>query len=365
MTPSSTDLVDKGDVNALTFHVNVLVAEKRWDDLDDLREMCRRAFERGKQLWAVASYIEYRVCLEGPGPWAARMLESAQGRFSLGPLPEVLASTHTWSEVSAHLHATPEAAMVAHERVLRGEDLRRDPVAGSLPEILDLPLCLQAWEPGYALASYHADRVEAPAPVPSPPPSRRAGAGRPPSRRPGPGTAGPGTAGPATAGRASGDGARPALVPEHGADDVTSALEELVAGWTVGSNGRVAAVAAQGSAAQAVAAMGAAGAELVPADMTDAVALMAWAAADGGAHGRRRGAAPGRFGAWWVLACLGGVQDRYPLAAQDLPAYLEGLHWYRWHSGEPDMGWSLRLAVEALGGPHRGRAWAVAALDSD
>jgi hypothetical protein len=29
---------------------------------------------------------------------------------------------------------------------------------------------------------------------------------------------------------------------------------------------------------------------------------MGWTAASGGAFGRRRGAAAGRFGAWWALA---------------------------------------------------------------
>ena len=36
----------------------------------------------------------------------------------------------------------------------------------------------------------------------------------------------------------------------------------------------------------------------------EALAWLAWAGASGGAHGRRRGNAIGRFGAWWVLAAL-------------------------------------------------------------
>ena len=36
---------------------------------------------------------------------------------------------------------------------------------------------------------------------------------------------------------------------------------------------------------------------------------MAWTAASGGAHGRRRGMAAGRFSAWWTAAALTGLLD--------------------------------------------------------
>ena len=47
------------------------------------------------------------------------------GRFALGPLSEVAASTHTWAELAPHAPPGPLAAVTAHERVVRGEDLRR------------------------------------------------------------------------------------------------------------------------------------------------------------------------------------------------------------------------------------------------
>jgi Family of unknown function (DUF6183) len=346
----SSELVDRGDIDGLTIYVNELVAGKQWAELDALRTSCRLALERGKQLWAVAAHIEYRLCLQGPGAWAAKMLETGTGRFALGPLPEVAASTHAWSDLSPHLHATPEAAMAAHERVARGDDLTDDPVASSLPEVLDMPLRLEPWEPSYALADYHTDKMDAPPPRmpplrPRPPrPARASGA-----------TVGRGTASPA--GRGPG--------PARGeADDVSRAFEDLVAAWTAESNGRAEAVSVKGAALDAVAALGARVTESVELAPREAIAAMAWAAANGGAYGRRPGAAPGRFAAWWVLATLGGLTDRWPLRPDDLASVLEDVRWYAWGSGEPVTGWALRLAVEATAGPNKARAWAISATDA-
>jgi hypothetical protein len=318
--PRSSELIERGDIDALTFYVDELAGHREWDQLASLRDRCRSALERGKQLWAVAAYIEYRLCLEAPGEWAATMLENGSGRFAFGPLPEVAASGHTWSELSPHLHATPQAAMAAHERVVRGDDLTADEAVAKLPAVLDLPLRLQAWEPQYALPDYHADSVEAPPP------------GLPPLK---------GVAG------------SPAL-----------ALEDLVSTWTAESNGRAEAVSVEGQAADAVSALGARLTHVVELAPADALAIMAWAAGDGGAYGRRRGTAPGRFAAWWVLAALGDLTEEWPPPSDALAAVLEGGRWYMWGSGEPVTGWALRLAVEATDGRRRGRAWAVSATDA-
>ena len=348
--PRSSELVELGDIDALTLYVNELVAAQQWDELSSLRDKCRLALERGKQLWAVAAHIEYRLCLEAPGYWAATMLESGTGRFAFGPLPEVAASAHTWSELSPHLHATPQAAMAAHERVVRGDDLTADAVAATLPPVLDLPLRLEAWEPAYVLVEYHADRVEAPAPrLPS---FQRATGSIPVSGR--------APAQPEVK-RASANGhaSRRATT-----DDVSVALEDLVGTWTAESNGRAEAVSVNGNAADAVAALGARLTDIASLSPSEAVATMAWAAADGGAHGRRRGAAPGRFAAWWVLAALGGLTYDWPPPSGALGDVLEGLHWYAWGSGEAVTGWALRLAVEATGGKQKGRSWAISATDA-
>jgi hypothetical protein len=346
----SSELVDRGDIDALTLYVNELVGGKQWEELTSLRERCQRAVERGKQLWGVAAYIEYRLCLQAPGRWAAAMIEGGTGRFAFGPLPEVAASAHTWSELSPHLHATPQAAMAAYERVVRGDDLTGDTTAANLPPVLDLPLRLEPWEPVYALAQYHTDRVEAPPPK-LPPLQRASGAQtvKSAARR---------QAGLKRASANGGTTRRP------GTDDVSAALEELVGAWTAESNGRAEAVSVAGKAADAVAALGARLTEIVELTPGEAVATMAWAAADGGAHGRRRGSAPGRFGAWWVLAALGDLANEWPLPSGALGAVLKRARWYAWGSGEPVTGWALRLAVEVTGGRLKGRAWAISATDA-
>jgi hypothetical protein len=331
MSDESARLVELGDLDKLTRQVERLCRLQAWDDLVDLVDRCRKALERGKQLWPIASHIEYRLALEAPAAWAAATLEGGTGRFALGPLPEVAASSHTWAELAPHLAPSPAAAMLAHERVLRGEDLTTDRRAEALPPILDLPLVLLPWEPSYALATYHADRLESPAP--------RCGAPRGPPRPP-PGGASPG---------------RPADDP-----DAVRALTDLVGAWTAESNGRAEAVAVHGNAVAAVRAIGAPSARLARVEPAEAMALMAWAGASGGAHGRRRGAAPGRFAAWWALAALGGLLDDWPVAPQDTEDVLAALRWYVWDAGEPETGWVLRLAVEDY---DEGLAWALAAVD--
>ena len=87
---------------------------------------------------------------------------------------------------------------------------------------------------------------------------------------------------------------------------------------------------------------------------------MAWTAASGGAHGRRRGMAYGRFSAWWAVAALAGGLDRWPFDPDELGAAAAALRWYRWEPGSPEGGWSLRLAAED---PATGTAWAVEARD--
>ena len=97
-------------------------------------------------------------------------------------------------------------------------------------------------------------------------------------------------------------------------DDVAlDALRELVAAWTASSNGRADLAAVEGDHLAAIAALGVPEARVAEVDAADAFAWMAWAAASGGAHGRRRGGASGRFGAWWAAAALAGVLDDWPL----------------------------------------------------
>ena len=329
MTLSTAELCDMGDLDALLIRIDHLCADRDWAGVLDLRDRCRRAIERGRQLWPASSHAEYRLALEASGPLAAAVLVPGTGRFALGPLAEVAASTHTWAELRPHLEPTPDAAMVAHERVVRGEDLTGE--ADWVPPALELPLKLQPWEPHYPLVTYRAHKLEA-AVVPSP---ELVAIGRP---------------------------SRPAEPVDDG--DSTRALAELANAWRQESNGTVEVVAIDGDAASAVAALpaitGADGMRMAEVPAAQALAVMAEAAASGGAHGRRRGMAAGRFGAWWAVAALAGQLDDWPFEPDELGRAAAALRWYRWDAGGPSSGWSLRLAVED---PDFGQAWAIDAAD--
>jgi hypothetical protein len=327
LTARTAELIELGDIDALLVEVDRLCRDGQWGALYRLRELCRRALQRGKQLWPVAAHAEYRLALEAPGTWSARMLEPGAGRFSLGPLPEVAASSHVWDELAADLPAGPIGAMAAHERVVRGEDLRGDDRVDR--HVLELPLALQAWEPTYPLAEYlpHEARFPTPTPVALAP------AGRSPV---------------------------PAVHLEE--PETERALLDLAAAWATESNGRAEAVGVAGGAGEAIAALGVHRARTAQVDLATAMAWMAWTAASGGAHGRRRGMAAGRFGAWWALAALVGLLDVWPVPPEELEAASAGLHFHLWDASEPDTGWALRLAVED---PDQGIAWAVSASDSD
>lgn len=327
---STRELVDMGDMDRLLIRVDHLCADRDWDGVVDLRDRCRKAVERGHQLWPVASHAEYRLALEAPGREAAGVLVAGAGRFALGPLAEVAASTHSWAELRPHVPRSPEAGMAAHERVVRGDNLVGDDRVDTA--VLELPLRLQPWEPDYPLATYRAHELEV-ADVPE-----------------------PGELGPAVP-------APPAGAPATGGDhqEATRALEELAMPWRQESNGDVAAVAVVGDAAAAVAVLGATELRIVEVLPDHALAVMAWTAASGGAHGRRRGMAYGRFSAWWAVAALAGGLDRWPFEPDELGAAAAALRWYRWEPAQPEGGWSLRLAAED---PATGTAWAVQARDS-
>jgi len=322
------EAVASGDLDELLRLVDRLVDDGDWDGLLDLRDRCRRAFaETGRQLWPAASHAEYRLALQAPGPMAATVLVDGAGRFALGPLPEVAASTHEWAELAGSLAPGPWAAEVAAERVLRGEDLTGDEAAVQAGG--DLPRCLAPWEPAYLLATYSPYEVE----LPGPPPLELA----------------------------------PLVLPGAGGrvddPDVEDALRSVVQPWVVASNGSAATCSVRGGAEAAVAALGhgeVAWRHVAPAE---ALVRLAWAGASGGAHGRRRGAAAGRFSTWWALAALAGLtgpEADWPPPPDELGEAAASLRWAVWAPPGPRLGWSLHLAVED---PEDGLAWAIEATD--
>ncbi|HUF84645.1 MAG TPA: DUF6183 family protein [Acidimicrobiia bacterium] len=329
MRPEVAATVEQGDLDELIRLVDRLCSARDWDGLAELRARCHAAHQQsGRQLWPAAAHAEYRLALEAPASWAARVLVEGAGRFAAGPLSEVAASTHEWAELAPHLEPGPPAVITGHERVLRGEDLTGVALPG--PPVLDLPQRLEEWEPAYCLAEYRAHEADFPAPprpdvepVTLPPP-------------------------PARASETDGD------------PDGVDALRGVVAHWVTGSGGRADAAAVDGDAAAAIAALGATQARVGRFAGADALAVLAWAGAAGGAHGRRRGAAAGRLAAWWAAAGLSGLLDEWPPDPDTIGDAATRLRWYAWDAGEPGIGWVLRVAVED---PDTGRAWALDAVD--
>ena len=323
MPPPYQDLIEAGDLNALLRAVDGLCEQRDWDGLIDLADRCEDALERGKQLWPIAAHIDYRLALEAPGPVAAGVLHPDVGRFALGPLTEVIASTHPWSEVAAHIEEPQLAAYVAQERVLRGERLEGDERAH--PEVLHLPLELMEWEPTYALATYKADHVEVAEPWEP----------------------------------------RTDLVPVEAEpgdpivdEEMTDAFLDLVQPWTNESNGAARAVVVDGDAAAAARSLTFGPLRMTAVPLEEAIQRIAWAAASGGAHGRRRGAAAGRFLTFYLCAVV--VGETWPVRAETLRAGLDHTRWYLWDEGEvAEEGWISRVAVEHNDG------WAAALAATD
>ena len=276
----------------------------------------------------MATLAEYRLALRAPVEWAAPTIADGAGLFTIGPLTEVIAQEHSWQELADVLAPGPAAGVIAHERVLRGEPVDAATV-GRFPAI-EMPYQLAAVGAGLppgdlprrrrARHRRHRYRRR---------PGRR---GRPPPPRP---------SGSAT----------------------TSASSPCVSWW---SRGRRSPTAGPRSPAWSdrsttrSSALGVGSRRTGEISLTEALSWLAWAGASGGAHGRRRGAALGRFGALWTLAALLDLVDDWPLPLDELGDIAGDLRWHWWDAGEPFTGWRLQLAVEDR---VEGLAWAISARD--
>lgn len=318
----ATALIEASDLDGLVRLVQRLVSETAWGEIVDLRDRCREAVDRGKQVWGPAAYAEYRLALDAPAPFAGPVADASQGRFSLGPLWEVAASTHTWSDLEPYLTRTPVSTLAAHERALRGE---APPQSAIDPGILDVPLRIEEWEPAYPLAVYQDDRADFPESAASEMEWH--------------------------------DLPEPLDAEPHGA--VGETFLDLVRPWWEESSGKAQVAAVRGSALEAIRTLGPHRARIAHVALPEALAVMTWAGSGGGAYGRRRGSPVGRAGAWWVLAELLGYDD-LPEEGAELGSEAAELSWYRWDPGDAVGGWALHLAVED---DVEGLAWAVSAVD--
>lgn len=323
------DLIQVVDLDGLVRMVDDRCASADWAGLLRLRDRCAAAtVETGRQLWPAATLAEYRLALLAPAEWAATVLDGESGRFTIGPLSEVAAVHHSWVELAPHLDAVPIATFIAHERAVRGETIPPESLL-ALPPVLDIPAALQSWEPSYPTSTYTDDGADHPEPDSS--------------------------------------GALVDATPRLGAiivdDDATElAVRQLLDAWTAASTGRAESVCVEGDHLDALGALGVRSARVAEIPATEALARLAWAGASGGARGRRRGLAIGRFSTWWLLGALGDLHDSWPPSNDDITELLGALRWFRWDAHEPAGGWRLQLAVEDR---DEGLAWAINAADHD
>ncbi len=313
-------LVDRADLDGLVRLIDARCASRDWDGLMRVRSRCRAATKTGRQVWPAATLAEYRIALLAPAEAACSVLGEDGGRFTIGPLTEVIAQHHTWAELDPFLEHGPRRSFVAHERVLRGDS----PIIDD-PTDLDLPLRLLDWEPAYAVPTYNDEGVTSPCPSDAWQHEWSASS---------------------------------AAVSATTIDDpsVASALRSLVEPWTSSSNGRAESVAVEGGGSHALRALGLTSVRLTRIDSRDALSWLAWCGASGGAHGRRRGGALGRFGTWWLLAALGGITDDWNELVDDhelgneIGAVSESLQWFRFDD-KTTTGYELSLiAVDPVDG---------------
>jgi hypothetical protein len=324
-TDAIGDAIDGNDLDELLRIVDRCCTNHEWEQLVSLRDRARRALETGRQMWPAASYAEYRLALDAPAEFAAVALTEDAGRFALGPLAEVAASNHTWADLAPHLEPSPITALVAHERVVRGECI--DPKTVAHAEVLGVPLELAPWEPEYLLPVYRPDRVEQPGPDPI--------------------------------------RGRPLAVDDAPADalddaDAVHALRDLVRPWTASSDGYARVVAVRGDAVGAVGALGMRDVRGSWVDAAEALTWLAWAGSSGGRHGRRRGAAAGRDLAWAAAAACAGFEPGERLEPATVGDAIDELRWLVWSAPDVSTGWVLRIAIED---PTDGIAFACDAAD--
>jgi hypothetical protein len=316
-------LIESSDLDELVRFIDALVAVQDWDGLVAVRDGCLEAVERGKQVWGAAQFAEYRMALDAPAEVAGSVVVSGAGRFALGPLWEVAASTHTWAELDPHLTDPAVRAFAAHERSIRGDEVGAPDID---PRIVEVPIRLQPWEPRYPVAVYRSDRADFPE-------------------------------------RELPDlewVELPSATEAGERDDAVEGLLELVKPWIEDSSGRGEGVSIEGTAYEAIRALGPHRVRIAEVTFEDALCAMVWTGASGGAYGRRRGSPAGRAATWWALASLLGVENDWPPDPQWLGEAAASLHWWIWDPGDRVGGWNFHVAVEDS---TDGLAWAVSAVD--
>jgi len=319
-----TALIEGSDLAGLIRAIDGICSRRAWPELTSLIDRCDEAVQRGKQVWAISQFAEYRLALEGPADLSTAVMTDGGGRFSLGPLWEVAASSHVWADIEPFLKAPTIRALVAHERSVRGDSV--DPTQID-PAILEIPVTIQPWEPSYPTAKYTSDRATFPDDI-FDFPMTWVELGEPVEVQPD--------------------------------DGVSNVLLDLVKPWWEDSQGKAEVVTVDGTIEQAIRALGPHRVRMADVPLQIALEAMAWAGASGGGHGRRRGTPVGRAGAWWILLELLGYDD-VPDDTAPLGREADGLRWVLWDPGDRIGGWNIHIGVED---PDDAVAWVLSAVDS-
>lgn len=320
------ELVARADLDGLIRLIDATCTHRDWPRLLNIRDSCRGAVRSGRQLWPAATLADYRLALWAPAQWATEVLRSEASRFTLGPLTEVIAQHHSWHELVNYLPYAPQSTFVAYECALRGQIVQE---SEKLFPALEIPVHCGSWEPTYQLAEYADNEATFPAPRL------------------------PDTLGAEHCSTTAGQ-----RLDDHG---ISQAAHQLVEAWITQSNGRCATVFTTGDALHALGTLGVTSANLRRLASDTAMAWMAWAGASGGAHGRRRGAATGRFSAWWMLAALGQSLGSWPISNHEANQIAEQWTWWWWDTDEPATGWQLQLVAHNA---TTDQAWAIGANDT-
>lgn len=274
--PELDRLIAVADLDGLVRLVDARCSSRDWEGVYRIRQRARAAIATGRQVWPAATLAEHRLALLATPEWASKVITEDSGRFAIGPLSEVVAQFHEWRDLSRLVEDGPQRSFVAYERAIAGEIVDPHDVFA----VLDIPIEPATWEPAYARATYGDFGVECSSPAD----------------------------GWTAEWRTPDESSTHEVVDDEW---VTRALRDLVEPWTASSNGRAEAVVVAGTASDALHALGVPQARLSPITPQQAMAWLAWCGASGGAHGRRRGAASGRFAAWWMAAAIGGAIDEW------------------------------------------------------
>jgi hypothetical protein len=160
MSESQHDLINRADLDGLVRLIDDYCETRGWHDLLGLRDACKAAVANGRQVWPASTLAEYRLALLAPAEMAVQVVDEEAGRFTMGPLTEVIAQNHQWSELSEFLDPSPTSTYIAYECGIRGQR-----VDGELFPALESPCSLLAIETNYALAEYHDNEAKFPTPA--------------------------------------------------------------------------------------------------------------------------------------------------------------------------------------------------------